>query len=91
MEQAAGLPFIEISIDKKEISRRGLSTAAVQDVIGAAIGGRDAGLVFEGDRRFQIVVRLSDELRANADTILRSSGAAAGRGRIAVAHDDSAA
>ena len=70
VEEAAGLPFIEISIDKKEISRRGLSTAAVQDVIGAAIGGRDAGLVFEGDRRFQIVVRLSDELRANADTIL---------------------
>ena len=70
VEEAAGLPFIEISIDKKEISRRGLSTAAVQDVIGAAIGGRDAGLVFEGDRRFQIVVRLSDALRANTDTIL---------------------
>jgi cobalt-zinc-cadmium resistance protein CzcA len=46
-----------------------LSIAAVQDVIGTAIGGRQAGLVFEGDRRFQIVVRLPDTLRANADVI----------------------
>lgn len=70
VEQVTGLPFIEIGIDKKEISRRGLSIAAVQDVIGTAIGGREAGLVFEGDRRFQIVVRLPDALRANADVIL---------------------
>jgi len=61
--------FGEIGIDKKEISRRGLSIAAVQDVIGTAIGGREAGLVFEGDRRFQIVVRLPDALRANADVM----------------------
>jgi cobalt-zinc-cadmium resistance protein CzcA len=70
VEQVTGLPFVEIGIDKKEISRRGLSIAAVQDVIGTAIGGREAGLVFEGDRRFQIVVRLPDALRANADVIL---------------------
>ena len=69
VEQVTGLPFVEIGIDKKEISRRGLSIAAVQDVIGTAIGGREAGLVFEGDRRFQIVVRLPDALRANADVI----------------------
>ena len=69
VEQVTGLPFVEISIDKTEISRRGLSIAAVQDVIGTAIGGREAGLVFEGDRRFQIVVRLPDALRANADVI----------------------
>ena len=78
VEQVTGLPFLDISIDKKEIARRGLSIAAVQDVIGAAIGGREAGLVFEGDRRFQIVVRLPDALRANIDAILRPSGAAAG-------------
>ena len=59
-----GLPFLEITIDKGEIARRGLSLSDVQDVIGIAIGGRAAGLVFEGDRRFQIVVRLSDA-RAN--------------------------
>lgn len=70
IEEAMGLPFIEITIDKREISRRGLSIAAVQDVIGIAVGGREAGLVFEGDRRFQIVVRLSDDLRKNTDAIL---------------------
>ena len=50
--------MLEIKVDKAEIARRGLSLADVQDVIGTAIGGREAGLVFEGDRRFEIVVRL---------------------------------
>ncbi|MFN5040020.1 MAG: efflux RND transporter permease subunit [Bradyrhizobium sp.] len=63
VEETTGLPFLEIKIDKTEIARRGLSLAAVQDLIETAIGGRSAGLVFEGDRRFQIVVRLSDALR----------------------------
>ena len=63
VEETTGLPFLEIKIDKAEIARRGLSLAAVQDLIETAIGGRNAGLVFEGDRRFAIVVRLSDALR----------------------------
>ena len=62
-EETSGLPFLEIKIDKGEIARRGLSLAAVQYLIATAIGGTDAGLVFEGDRRFKIVVRLSDALR----------------------------
>ena len=62
-EETTGLPFLDINIDKREIARRGLSLAAVQDLIATAIGGTDAGLVFEGDRRFKIVVRLPDELR----------------------------
>ena len=63
VEETTGLPFLEIKIDKAEIARRGLSLLAIQDVIEAAIGGRVAGLVFEGDRRFQIIVRLNDTLR----------------------------
>ena len=63
VEETAGLPFLEIKIDKAEIARRGLSLASVQDLIETAVGGRTAGLVFEGDRRFQIVVRLNDALR----------------------------
>src|SRR6266404_2442310 len=63
VEETAGLPFLEIRIDKAEIARLGLSLALVHDVIETAIGGRPAGLVFEGDRRFQIVVRLNDALR----------------------------
>ena len=49
--------------------RSGLSLAAVQDVIGTSIGGRDVGMVFEGDRRFQIVLRLSDQARADTSVI----------------------
>ena len=63
VEETTGLPFLEIKIDKAEIARRGLSLLTIQDVIEAAIGGRVAGLVFDGDRRFQIVVRLNDVLR----------------------------
>jgi cobalt-zinc-cadmium resistance protein CzcA len=69
VEQVTGLPFIDIKIDKAEIARRGLSLAAVQDVIGAAIGGREAGVVFEGDRRFEIVVRLPERIRADIDAL----------------------
>ena len=63
VEETTGLPFLEIKIDKTEIARRGINLSAIQDIIETAIGGRVAGLVFEGDRRFQIVVRLSDKLR----------------------------
>jgi heavy metal efflux system protein len=63
VEETQGLPVLEVRIDKVEIARRGLRLAEVQEVIGTAIGGSVAGLVFEGDRRFQIIVRLSDALR----------------------------
>jgi cobalt-zinc-cadmium resistance protein CzcA len=69
VEQVSGLPSLEITIDKGEIARRGLSLSAVQDVIGFAIGGRVAGLVFEGDRRFQIIVRLSDAARSDIEAL----------------------
>jgi cobalt-zinc-cadmium resistance protein CzcA len=67
VEQAIGLPFLEIKVDKREIARRGLSLSAVQDLIGAAVGGREAGVVFEGDRRFDIVVRLPEAQRTDID------------------------
>ena len=69
VEQTSGQPFLDIKIDRREASRLGLSVAAVQDVIGAAIGGREAGLVFEGDRRFPIFVRLNDAVRESRDAL----------------------
>jgi cobalt-zinc-cadmium resistance protein CzcA len=69
VEQSAGLPVLDIAVDKAEIARRGLNLSAVQDVIGTAIGGRDAGTVYEGDRRFQIVVRLPDLVRNDLDIL----------------------
>ena len=69
VEQARGLSVLEINVDKTAIARRGLSLATVQEVIGTAIGGRDAGVVFEGDRHFEIVVRLPDSIRHDLDAL----------------------
>ena len=64
VEQTSGMPVLTVEIDRAAIARYGLNVADVQDVVAVAIGGREAGLVFEGDRRFDVVVRLPDALRA---------------------------
>jgi cobalt-zinc-cadmium resistance protein CzcA len=69
VEQVAGLPVLEIATDRGEISRRGLSLSTVQEVIGTAIGGREAGSVFEGDRHFEIIVRLNDAVRGDIEAL----------------------
>ncbi|MFV0281174.1 MAG: efflux RND transporter permease subunit [Rhodoblastus sp.] len=69
VEQTDGLPFLDISIDKAEAARLGLTVSAMQDTIGAAIGGREAGHVFEGDRRYSIVVRLAEDIRGDIDAL----------------------
>ncbi|EKS40024.1 efflux RND transporter permease subunit [Afipia clevelandensis] len=69
IEQASGLSVLDITINKTEIARRGLTLSAVQDVIGTAIGGRSAGVVFEGDRSFEIVVRLPEDIRSDLDAL----------------------
>jgi cobalt-zinc-cadmium resistance protein CzcA len=90
VEQSAGLPVLDITVDKAEIARRGLNLSAVQDVVGTAIGGRDAGTVYEGDRRFQIVVRLPDSVRNDLDRLknlpvsLPQAGATVPLGQLAV-------
>ena len=62
-EQTEGLPVMNVTIDRSAIARRGLSMADVQEVISIAVGGREAGQVFEGDRRFDVVVRLPEDVR----------------------------
>ncbi|WP_375411470.1 efflux RND transporter permease subunit [uncultured Bradyrhizobium sp.] len=69
IEQIGGLPVLEIKVDKAAIARRGLSVSAVQDVIGAAVGGQEAGVIFEGDRSFEIVVRLPESVRADLEAL----------------------
>jgi cobalt-zinc-cadmium resistance protein CzcA len=65
VEQTEGLPMMNIDVNRMAISRYGLNVGDVQDVISAAIGGREAGQVFEGDRRFDLVVRLPESLRGD--------------------------
>ncbi len=69
VEQTAGLPVMQIEIDRAAIARYGLSIADVQDVVAAAVGGREAGQVFEGDRRFDLVVRLPDDIRRSIEDL----------------------
>ncbi|TAK76703.1 MAG: CusA/CzcA family heavy metal efflux RND transporter [Aquabacterium sp.] len=71
VEQTTGLPVLTIRIDRAKAARYGLNLADVQETVAAALGGREAGSVYEGDRRFDIVVRLPDELRADAAALAR--------------------
>src|SRR5215204_1064623 len=71
VEQTTGLPLLTIQLKRDEMARLGLNVADVQEVIEVAIGGKTAGQVFEGDRRFDIVVRLPEALRTNLDEMKR--------------------
>lgn len=68
-EQTTGLPVLNVHIARAAIARYGLTVAAVQDVVAIAVGGRAAGLVFEGDRRFALLVRLPEHLRQSLATL----------------------
>ena len=63
MEQADGLPMLTVVPDRGALTRYGLNPGDVQDLVATAVGGRVAGQLFEGDRRFDIVVRLPEALR----------------------------
>lgn len=63
VEQTTGLPMLNVKLNKEAVARYGLNVSDVLDVISIAVGGRESGLVFQGDRRFDIVVRLPDNLR----------------------------
>jgi len=69
IEQTTGLPVLHIRIDRMALARYGLNVADVQEVVVIAVGGREAGLVFEGDRRFALVVRLPESLRQNLEAL----------------------
>jgi len=71
VEQVTGLPVLQIRPDRAALSRLGISMEDVQQVVSASIGGVVAGQVFEGDRRFDVVVRLPETLRENTDAIGR--------------------
>lgn len=71
LEQATGLPLLSVIPNREALARYGMSIADVQDVIAASIGGRVTGQVFEGDRRFDLVVRLPESLRGDIEAIRR--------------------
>jgi cobalt-zinc-cadmium resistance protein CzcA len=68
-EQTGGAPTLEINFDRTAIGRYGLTVEEVADTVATATAGRESGLVFEGDRRFPIVIRAGASTRENVDLI----------------------
>jgi cobalt-zinc-cadmium resistance protein CzcA len=71
IEQLTGLPMLSIRMDRVKMARYGLNVSDVQNVIAIAVGGLPTGLIYEGDRRFNLVVRLPEQLRGNIDALKR--------------------
>ncbi len=69
VEQTEGLPILDVQPDRDAMARLGISARALQDILAAAVGGRDAGMIFEGDRRFAVTIRLGEEARSNVETL----------------------
>jgi len=65
VEQTTGLPMLDIRVNRDAMARVGVTAQDVQDTITATLGGRESGMIFEGDRRFPVVIRLSDAERAD--------------------------
>ncbi|MDZ4261760.1 MAG: CusA/CzcA family heavy metal efflux RND transporter, partial [Pseudomonadota bacterium] len=71
VEQTTGLPMLTVNIDRDKTARYGLNVGDVQDAVATAIGGKEAGTLFQGDRRFDIIVRLPENLRSDLEAIKR--------------------
>ncbi|SFF36429.1 CusA/CzcA family heavy metal efflux RND transporter [Thermoflexibacter ruber] len=69
VEKVIGLPQIIVNFDREKIAQFGLSIAEANDVLSTAFAGKEAGVVYEGDRRYQLVVRLAKENRENIDDV----------------------
>ena len=96
-EQVTGLPLLTVVPNRAALAGYGLNPSQVQETVATAIGGEEAGQLFEGDRRFDLVVRLPESLRedpaaladlpialgdsAQADETTRSGASAAGMPR----------
>src|SRR3972149_9590256 len=71
VEQVAGQPYLTVDIDRNKIARYGINVADIQEIIETAIGGKAATEVFEGDRRFAVLLRFPEEKRNSVEAIGR--------------------
>ncbi len=69
VEQTSGAPSLDVTFDRAAIARYGLTVEEVADTVAAAMGGREAGQLFEGDRRFDVVVRVPGASRNDLDAL----------------------
>lgn len=71
VEQLSGLPVLSVIPNRNALARYGLSIEDVQSAVSTAIGGQVAGQVFDGDKRFDIVVRLPEAMRNDVEALKR--------------------
>jgi cobalt-zinc-cadmium resistance protein CzcA len=71
IEQSTGLPILTIAINRNLLARYDLSIADVQEIIAISMGGQQVGEVFEGDKRFEIIVRLPEKIRTDIENLKR--------------------
>lgn len=69
VEQVSGLPQIVVQVDREALARYGLSVDEVNQTISAAFAGQSAGLVYEGERRYDLTVRLAQNQRSSIDDV----------------------
>ena len=69
VEQVTGLPTLSVIPNRTALGRYGSNVAELQDWVSAAIGGESAGIIYEGDRRFELVVRLPETTRRDIDRL----------------------
>ncbi len=69
VEQTEGLPMLDIRPRRDQMAQLGVSATAMQQIITAAVAGREAGMIFEGDRRFPVTIRLSNAELADLDVL----------------------
>jgi heavy metal efflux system protein len=69
VEQVSGLPQLQIKVDREAVSRYGINVEDVNDVVESVVAGKGAGQVYEGEQRFNLVVRFSDEASKDLESI----------------------
>ncbi|WP_237067891.1 efflux RND transporter permease subunit [Microbulbifer guangxiensis] len=69
IEQVEDLPMLSVVPERTLLARHGLDLQDLQDLVSTAVGGDVAGLIYEGDRRFQLVVRLPETIRRDLDQL----------------------
>ena len=82
VEQVTGLPVLSVLPRREALARYGLAISEVQGVVSTAIGGRESGQVFEGDARYDIVVRLPEARRDDLRSLERLPIPLSGGGQV---------
>lgn len=67
VEQVTGLPLLTVQLNREALARYGLAVDDAQKVVATALGGTVVGEIFEGDRRFEVVVRLPESIRSDVE------------------------